>query len=284
MSNEVVKDHLLCAFLDEELSQDELDNLLELLECDEIRARASRQSLAGSVMSNKKTLCVDISSSVRAAIQQEGPLQGVAPATFKAGRRTARRWFAGKQVAETSRAPRRRWQVPAAGVALAASVAVAAVVVVRPSSNELNRVAQQVAAAPQASGNPAISSAVNVEQLLANAQQQSINSNARMRPSLTNRANGAQLVAAGSSTATRNGGGRELVIAAPAQDRPVSAQWALVDNQSGAAQQLASQQRLREQLNTYLINHARHGGGTALTGSLAYARVAARPAQNTVSE
>ena len=275
MSNDAVKDHLLCAFLDEELSHEDVDSLLELLECDDARARASRQSLAGSVMANQKTLCVDISASVREAIAQEEPLMRQTAAPQKR-RRLGRAWFAApSQTVGVSRRSRRRWQVPAAGVALAASVALAAVVVVRPVDDAGQAATQQIAAL-QSEQNPAL----NNESLL--AQAPASQSSSPVRAPVNSRLSGAQLVSAGRA-GTRNAG-RELVIAAPEQSRPVSAQWALVREQSVPSQQLASQQRVREQLNTYLINHARHGGGAALTGSLAYARVAARPAQTQASK
>lgn len=276
MSNDAVKDHLLDAFLDEELSHQDVDKLLELLECEDTRARACRQAMVGSMLNTAGTRCVDISAAVRSAIQQDGPLQPLAAS----GRRRAQlRWFGGRSVAQ-GKPSRRRWQVPASGVALAASVALAAVVVVKPAGAptapavdvaEVQTVAEpSPAAAPQS-----VSVAANTQ-----PTRGALN---RPAAALINPSRGAaQLVAAGNTS--QRSSARELVIASPQQERPVVAQWSLAGEQNDRTQQLAKQQRVQQQLNTYLINHARHGGGSALPGSLSYARVAAQPAQRTGTE
>ena len=165
-------------------------------------------------------------------------------------------------------------------------MAVAAVLVVQPQSSGGDISSPQLAAA-QRDQAPTVAQADNRAQQVASASQQVLVPQQQrlagpLRSSSAQRAAGAQLVAAGHSGA--RSGGRELVIATPAQERPVSAQWAMAGNAVPASQQPLQQQRVREKLNTYLINHARHGGGAALTGSLGYARVAARPVQTTASE
>lgn len=225
MSEQPKHKDLICAFLDEELSAGDVDELLNQLECQDTRARACRQSLAASLLAGRQnTVCPDLSAGVRAALAQEfstpaaTPSVSVLPLRRKSGRR-------------------HDWKVPATGLALAASMAMVAVFVVKPSA--------QPAAESAAPG-----------QVAGVAQSQPV----------------AQTVAVAASAP------RELVIAAPEHSRPLVAQWGSAD--PAGSQPVSSSSALqRQQLNTFLINHARNGGGNALSGSLGYARVAASPQQ-----
>lgn len=267
MSDESVKDQLVCAFLDGELSSQQIDELLEQLECERTRSRACRQAMMGSLMNQRKAMCVDVSVAVREAIRLEAPL--VAPVrgsrVIRMMRKAPGRW---RSVAS------QRWQVPAAGLALAASAALAAVIVIQPdvqapklgnemlaaTSNDAGAV-PVASAQPLASQMPAARAAQVPTQLVATA---STNSPASHRNQATSP--------------------RELVIASPQEPRPIVAQWSHAQTADATAQQAAAQARMQERLNTYLINHARSGGGYALSGSLGYARVAARPQQTASNE
>ena len=267
MSDESVKDQLVCAFLDGELSSRQVDELLEQLECEDTRSKACRQAMMGSLINQQNRLCVDVSLAVREAIRQEAPL--AAPAARPASRvvrlmrsGAGRRWRG---------AALQRWQVPAAGLALAASAALAAVIVVQPEVQAPDAASPMVAAnAPvESSQSPAASTFVAAQRPAARTQQLP-----------------AQLVAtATASRAAKNvASPRELVIAAPQEQRPIVAQWSHAQGADSSAQQAAAQARMQERLNTYLISHARSGGGYALSGSLGYARVAARPQQTAANE
>ncbi len=221
MSEQPKHKDLICAFLDEELSAGDVDELLSQLECQDTRARACRQSLVASLLVGRQnTLCPDLSAGVRAALAQESA--GATPTVVPLRRAPGRR---------------RDWKVPATGFALAASMAMVAVFVVKPSSQPAAEATAPARIASAASGQPV-----------------------------------AQTVAV-SAPATR-----ELVIAAPEHSRPLVAQWGSAD--APGTQPVTSSSALqRQQLNTFLINHARNGGGNALSGSLGYARVAASPKQ-----
>lgn len=287
MNDDAVTEHLVGAFLDEELAHQDVDKLLDLLECEDTRSRACRQALAGQLMSNPQAQCMDISASVRQAIAQEPPLQKVASAPP----RRRRRLFARRGEPAASAAPhmRRGWQVPATGVALAASVAMAALVVFKPADTDSAAAPAEQLAQASTTDEPATN---NVTRIAASDAQPAVTKTqptARRSPSVAGRSasalkhSPAQLVAAGNRAAPHTGG-RELVISSPQQSQPVSAQWSLVSEHNNRAQSQANQQRARQKLNTYLISHARQGGGSALPGALGYARVAARPAQRTGTE
>ena len=267
MSDESVKDQLVCAFLDGELSSRQIDELLEQLECEDTRSKACRQAMMGSLVNQQNRLCVDVSLAVREAIRQEAPL--ATPAARPASRvvrlmRSAggRRWRG---------AARQRWQVPAAGLALAASAALAAIVVVQPE------VQTPQAASPMVAANEPVDSAQTSAAATVVASQ---------RPATRSQQIPAQLVATATASRTANSvpSPRELVIATPQEQRPIVAQWSHAQGADSAAQQAAAQARMQERLNTYLISHARSGGGYALSGSLGYARVAARPQQAAANE
>ncbi len=268
MSDESVKDQLVCAFLDGELSSRQIDELLEQLECEDTRSKACRQAMMGSLINQQNSLCVDVSLAVREAIRQEAPF--AAPAARPASRVVrmmrsgpGRRWRGSAL---------QRWQVPAAGLALAASAALAAVIVVQPEVQAPESANPMVAASGPLESSPIPAGAAVL------ASQRAPTRSTQQLP--------AQLVA--TATASRAGQSvsspRELVIAAPQEQRPIVAQWSHVQGADSATQQAAAQARMQERLNTYLISHARSGGGYALSGSLGYARVAARPQQAAANE
>ena len=229
MSEKSSQDDLIGVFLDEELSEMDIDALLEQLECADTRSRACRQSLIGSVLRQRGSVIADISAGVREAIAgaefEVEDSDTVVPLAARVGRDRQSR----------------DWRVPAGGLALAASVAWLAIVAIRPAEDVGaggKQLAQQVEAA---TGSELNSSATLVSR----------NSDGQSAP-------------------------RELVIEVPEQSRPVVAQWGSAD---AGAQPVASSAQLREQLNAYLLNHARNGGSNALSGSLGYARVTASPRQ-----
>ncbi len=265
MSDQSVKDQLVCAFLDGELSSQQIDELLEQLECEQTRARACRQAMMGGLMNQRKAVCIDVSAAVREAISKEAPLTMPKTArVVRLMRRAPGRW--------RDAAPR-RWQVPAAGLALAASAALAAVIVVQPDAQ-----------APSAGGDMLAAATPQSSSSVVAATTQPVVS---QRPVARTSQVPAQLVATASTNSVGQTGSklnaasapRELVIAAPQEPRPIVAQWSHAQSADAATQQSAAQARMQERLNTYLINHARSGGGYALSGSLGYARVAARPQQ-----
>lgn len=224
MSEQPKHKDLICAFLDEELSAAEVDELLSQLECQDARARACRQSLAASLLTTgrQRTVCPDLAAGVRQALAQEVAAAKTPPTVVPL--RAARR-------------PGNDWKVPATGLALAASMAMVAVFVIKPSQpfddgESRAQVASATAAQPVA-----------------------------------------QTVGANVVTT------RELVIATPEKSRPLVAQWGSADVPAGTQPVSSSAALQRQQLNTFLINHARNGGGSALSGSLGYARVAASPQQ-----
>ena len=308
-------DHLVCAFLDEELSGSQIDALLDQLECEQTRARACRQAMVGGVVHRRESLCLDISQAVRAAVQAEGPLKALQPVARRSG--LLRRRVVAGSVAKTAATtpPRRvRWQVPASGFALAASVALAAVVIVEPiedvSKQGLQGAAEQMAQVGagvdpnQLTRSPVATtstttSAASAVQVAANATN-SGNSAAVMSSPISagliqqpRLRVPTQLVAAGSRSQQGAPSGapsatREWVIPTPINDRPIVAQWANAPVLASAQEQNIAQEqvdaRMQQRLNSYLINHARYGGGSAVSGSLAYARVAARPQQKAVNE
>lgn len=226
---------LIGAFLDGELKADDIDRLLAQLDCDERRSRACRQAAVGSVLAGGRGHFRDISSAVREVVMGEKLTRTVATPRVvpMAPRRSA--------------GLRSRMLVPAFGLAMAASVAAMAVVLVKPAvtgpSDQSQ--AQMLAAAPQVISDDPVDDA------------------------------GTRAAAAQSGAAPT-----EWAIAVPERQRPMVAQWSSVDT-PGASPQLASQasSAARDRLNAYLINHARYGGGYALSGSLGYARVAASPQQ-----
>ncbi len=240
MSEMQTQQELISAFLDEEMSPQQIDELLAQLDCEQGRGLVCRQAMLGTVLTGQAKVYRDISGAVRAAIREE-PLPGAGNTVVSI--------FAAK-AAVRSVAP--RWKVPAAGLALAASMAVAAIVVVQPSSHRAESGALLAAQqeAPTASASLALQPAAAVAQVEVPASAP------------------VKLAA------------RELVIAPPEQARPIIAQWSSADaqpvNLDGAATMPVN---VQERLNSYLINHARYGGGYALSGSLGYARVAASPQQ-----
>lgn len=225
---------LIGAFLDGELQADDIDRMLAQLDCGEVRSRACRQAAVGSVLAGGRGHFRDISTAVREVVMAEK-----LPTTVQTARVVT---LAPRQAAGL----RSRMLVPAFGLAMAASVAAMAVVLVKPAvtvpSDQGN--AQMLASAPQVIGD-------SVEDASARAAA----------------------VPVANAPA-------EWAIAVPEQQRPMIAQWSSVDA-PGASPQLASQasSAARDRLNAYLINHARYGGGYALSGSLGYARVAASPQQ-----
>jgi negative regulator of sigma E activity len=226
MSDNQRQNELICAFLDEELPLSDIDALLAHLECENARAKAWRQAMVGDVMASRAAVRSDISSAVMAAVRKEAvPTRRVLPFNLKSQRHRS-----GKTMA---------WWVPASGVGLAASVALAAVVLVNSASDQ--PASGQIAAAIPDSVMPVVSE---------------------------------ERVETASSA-------RELVIASPTNARPIVAQWSSADAPNEPAHSLVAgtSNDVQERLNTYLINHARYGGGYALSGSLAYARVAASPHQ-----
>lgn len=267
MSDESVKDQLVCAFLDGELSSQQIDELLEQLECENTRAKACRQAMMGGVLKQRKAVYVDVSAAVREAIRSEPPL--VMPLSSRRARvvsmlrKAPGRWRGGAV---------RRWQVPATGLALAASAALAAVIVIQPDAAQTSAAGDMVAAAAPVASSP--SSDLTTTLPVANQM-----------PAVRGSQMPTQLVAtATTSHRSATNAPRELVIASPQEPRPIVAQWSHAQTADTTAQQAAAQARVQERLNTYLINHARSGGGYALSGSLGYARVAARPQQTASNE
>lgn len=259
MSNKVVNDDLLDAFLDDELHDQDIDQLLDALDCENARSRACRQGIAGRALAGDASLCVDISCAVRAAVARENTQASNVVD------------FAGVQRERTAHAAKfgrgQSWRVPATGLALAASAALAALIVVKPAQQPDTGMAELAQAEQLPETSQVASHSQPQPDLLAKVRQQALQSAPQKLPLAP-----VQRVAAGNFSAAS--GARELTIAAPQQQRPVHAQWALV-GQSGQDQNLAAQQRLQQQLNTMLINHARFGGSSALPGSLGYARVTA---------
>lgn len=213
------QEEMLAAFVDGELAADEIDALLARLECDRSRGQLCRQMMVTHALSGGRVQRRDISLSLRAALRQEAPLA-----------RPRRRVLRPLRFS-------RRFAVPAGGLALAASVGLAAVIVSQP---------------PAVTPTPAMAEApVTVP--------------AGPHPAAGQDVARTQTVAA----VTDSSGSQELVIKAPESgQRQITAQWAS-----------APADNPRSRLDSYLINHARHGGGYGLSGPLGYARIAAQSSQ-----
>ncbi len=229
----------LSAFLDGELGSDEVDALLEQLSQTGQRELLLRMSLAQSVLAggmSPPSSGFDLSESVAAAVREQ-PLHPADRVARVVPLRSAAR-LGGK-----------RFQVPAAGWALAASVVFAAVLLVSQTPPDGDAGTALTAAAPAPSGTAAtVSTYASPERATARAP---VVADVRLASS-----SGKEPEPAAA------GAGRELVIAAPGQQ---AGSWPTA--QSPAVQR---------QLNTLLINHARYGGGYAMGGPLGYARVAAQ--------
>ncbi len=234
MSDTTRDQDLIASFLDGELNCKDIDALLAELERPEARARACRQSVLASAISQRSVVYRDISAEVRQVIARE-PLLAQRPSTSQ--RRAAASGFA-LRTGRGHRNRRRSWMVPATGFALAASMALVAIVVIAPGTQQSEL---RLAAAPTQG-----------------EMAESANSVEMASESL-----------------------RELVIAAPARSRPVLAQWSAAGpaTQQDDVRPGEMPAELQQRMNAYLVNHARHGGGSAMAGSLGFARVAASPQQ-----
>lgn len=235
MNEQTKQEDLVTSFLDEELTEGDIDALLDALQCSDLRSRACRQALASTILNSSAPCFPDISAQVSAAISRE-------PATGDTVQLLKRSHSGRKRRSGLGARLRQAWLVPTAGMALAASVALVAVIAIRPS-------------APQSLDGPQMQASATAPMFTQTSPVVNV-----------------QKVATHSPPALR-----ELVIAAPQQARPVVAQWHSLGGSEPVLVQREDPSEIQQQLNTFLVNHARHGGRNPLSGSLGYARVAASP-------
>lgn len=237
MSADSTHDELIAGFIDGEMAPADLDRLLARLQAEPGRALLRGHLNVQSAIRGGALGSVDISSGVRAALRHEPALR-------------QRSWRGRSPAALWSR----RFAVPAGGFALAASVGMAAILLEQPQPRGADELATPLAvtqAEPVVAPQPEVASQI--------VRRESGHSPQTMAVAL-NSQEGGTVAAAESSDS------RELVIAAPAQaQRPVVARWSSAPS--------GEQSR---QLDSYLINHARHGGGYGLSAPLGYARIAAQ--------